>query len=79
MARRGIITLINSDYSSLLFLPKTLSKNQKDSLSILSNIIDNDKKFSFYESGDSTYVEDVNYSEILSYLDIENKNLKRGM
>lgn len=70
LAKYGIITLINSSYASLLFLPKKLSQNQKKSLIEIQNLINSDAKFSLVTIGDIP-IENINYDEILKYLELK--------
>lgn len=73
LAQYGIITLINSSYTSLLFLPKRLSKSQQKSLTEIQDFIDVDANFSLIKIGDIP-IERINYYEILKYLELKNND-----
>ena len=72
LAKNGIITLINSEYMSMLFIPEKLKESQKKSLNMLKYIIDSEHNFFCIVEGDDFYLENVKYIEILNFLDISN-------
>lgn len=75
LAKNGIITYINSSYLSLLFLPEKLKESQKKSLVSISDMIDPGMNFSCEKIGDIP-VDDVNYNEILKYLELDSDRMR---
>lgn len=79
LAHQGIIILTNSEYTSLLYIPKNLSLKQKESLLNLGSFIEKDKVFDAeivesYKKGFN--LDRMPYDEILSHLQIYPSDLK---
>lgn len=80
LAKNGFVVYINSEYLSLIYVPEILKDSQKDSLSILSKIINPNSNNVLFICGKKVEtIEGLNYNEVLKRLNINTDNQEMRM
>ena len=79
LALNGQISIINSSYANLIFIPKYMNQKQKKSMKLLQNYFDESDVFFMSKIESKTEaqtIEGISFNEVLENLNITNNEVK---